>query len=286
MTNRKNLIAIFGNQPVRRAWDEKLEKWWFSVVDIVGVLTDQRNYQAARKYWNKLKERLKGEGSQLVTNCHQLKLTAEDGKQRETDVADVETVLRLVQSIPSPKAEPFKLWLAKVGYERMQETIDPELAVGRARKNWQLLGRSKKWIEQRMLGVETRNKLTDYWADHGIEKKDEFARLTNIIHKEWSELSVKEHKKLKDLQQQNLRDHMSEAELIFTALAELSTREIAQAEKADGYEPNESAAHAGGNISRGARKALENKTGKKVVGAENYLNPRKRQKKIAGQDLE
>lgn len=282
--NNKNLIVIFGDQPVRRVWDEKQEKWWFSVVDIVGVLTDQADHQGARNYWKVLKNRLNEEGSQAVTNCNQLKMTAEDGKQRETDVADVETVLRLVQSIPSPKAEPFKLWLAKVGYERMRETIDPELAISRARKNWQGLGRSKKWIEQRMLGVETRNKLTDYWADHGIDKRDEFAKLTNVIHEEWSDLSVKEHKNLKGLQQQNLRDHMSEAELIFTALAELSTREIADAEKAEGYEPNESAAHAGGKISGGARKALENKTGKKVVNGENYLGlnskPEKEKKKL------
>jgi len=206
-------------------------------------------------------------------------MTAEDGKQRETDVADVETVLRLVQSVPSPKAEPFKLWLARVGYERMQETIDPEMAVSRARKNWQALGHSKKWIEQRMLSVETRNKLTDYWADHGIDKKDEFAKLTNIIHEEWSELTVKEHKALKGLQQQNLRDHMSNAELIFTALAELSTREIAEVEKAEGYIPNESVAHEGGKISGGARKALEAKTGKKVVNGENYLAAQKEVKK-------
>jgi hypothetical protein len=273
MESKKELVAIFRDQPVRRVWDEKAEKWWFSVVDIVAVLTDQKDYQTARKYWNKLKERLGDEGSQLVTNCHQLKMTADDGKQRETDVADVETVLRLVQSVPSPKAEPFKLWLARVGYERMQETIDPERAVSRARKNWQALGRSKKWIEQRMLSVETRNKLTDYWADHGIDQRDEFAKLTNIIHEEWSDLTIKEHKALKGLQQQNLRDHMSDAELIFTALAELSTREIAVAEKAEGYVPNEGAAHAGGAISGGARKALEEKTGKKVVNGGNYLKP-------------
>jgi hypothetical protein len=272
MGKEKKLIVIFGDKPVRRAWDEKLEKWWFSVVDIVGVLTDQADYQAARKYWKVLKGRLPLEGSQLVTNCYQLKLSAEDGKMRETDVADVETILRLVQSIPSPKAEPFKLWLARVGYERMQETVDPELAVSRARRNWQGLGRSKKWIEQRMLGVETRNKLTDYWADHGIEKQDEFAKLTNVIHEEWSGLSVKEHKNLKSLRAQNLRDHMSDAELIFTALAELSTREIAEVEKAEGYEPNESAAHVGGKISGNARKSLEAKTGKKVVNGANYLN--------------
>jgi hypothetical protein len=279
MENKKELIAVFRDQPVRRVWDEKLEKWWFSVVDIVAVLTDQKDFQAARNYWKVLKNRLIQEGSQVVTNCNRLKLVAEDGKQRETDVADVETVLRLVQSVPSPKAEPFKLWLAKVGYERMQETIDPEMAVSRARKNWQTLGRSKKWIEQRMLSVETRNKLTDYWADHGIEKPDEFAALTNIIHEEWSGLSVKEHKNLKGLREHNLRDHMSDAELIFTALAELSTREIAEVEKSEGYVPNESAAHEGGKISGGARKALEAKTGKKVVNDGNYLGSQTEEKK-------
>jgi DNA-damage-inducible protein D len=282
MENKKELVAIFGDQPVRRVWDEKAEKWWFSVVDIVAVLTDQKDYQTARKYWNKLKERLGNEGNQSVTKCHQLKLTASDGKKYLTDAADVETILRLVQSVPSPKAEPFKLWLARVGYERMQETIDPELAVSRARKHWLALGHSKKWIEQRMLSVETRNKLTDYWADHGIDKRDEFAKLTNIIHEEWSEFSVKEHKNLKGLREQNLRDHMSDAELIFTALAELSTREIAAAESAEGYMPNEGAAHAGGAISGGARKALEAKTGKKVVNGKNYLTPGRDVKKLGG----
>jgi DNA-damage-inducible protein D len=277
MENKKELVVVFGDLPVRRIWDEKLEKWWFSVVDIIAVLTESENPQV---YWRVLKKRLFDEGSgETVTKCNGLKMTAPDGKQRETDVADVETVLRLVQSVPSPKAEPFKLWLARVGYERMQETIDPEMAVSRARKNWQTLGRSKKWIEQRMLSVETRNKLTDYWADHGIEKPDEFAALTNIIHEEWSGLSVKEHKNLKGLREHNLRDHMSDAELIFTALAELSTREIAEVEKAEGYAPNESAAHAGGDISGSARKALEAKTGKKMVSAGNYLGPGKKRLK-------
>jgi hypothetical protein len=194
-----------------------------------------------------------------------------DGKFYLTDAADVETLLRLIQSVPSQKAEPVKLWLAKVGYERMQETIDPELAVSRGRATWQALGRSKKWIEQRMLGVETRNKLTDYWSDHGIEKPDEYAALTNVIHQEWSGLSVKSHKELKDLEDENLRDHMDEAELIFTALAELSTRKIAESEKAVGYRPNESAAHKGGRISGYARQELEKKTGKKIINSGNFL---------------
>lgn len=271
------LIIIFEDQPVRRAWDAKEEKWYFSVVDIVEVLTDSVDPGA---YWRKLKERLKAEGNESVTNCHGLKMTAKDGKKRIFDVADVETALRLIQSVPSPKAEPVKLWLAKVGYERMQETIDPEKAVSRARRNWQTLGHSKKWIEQRMLGVETRNKLTDYWADHGIKKGDEYAKLTNIIHEEWSGLSVKEHKNLKSLRAHNLRDHMDEAELIFTALAEMSTRKIAEVVKAEGYSPNKVAAHKGGKISGHARIQLEQQTGQKVVNKGNFLKSGKITKKL------
>lgn len=271
MAKNNKLIVIFEEHTVRRHWDAKQEKWYFSVVDIIKILTDQTDYQTARKYWNKLKERLKKEGNQSVTNCHQLKMQSSDGKFYLTDAGDIEMIFRLVQSVPSPKAEPLKLWLAKTGYERMRETIDPELAVSRGRKTWIQMGRSKKWIEQRMLGVETRNKLTDYWSDHGISKSDEFAKLTNIIHQEWSGLSVKSHKNLKGLKQHNLRDHMSEAELIFTALAELSTRQISEAEKAEGYFPNESCAKKGGKISGDARKKLEKQTGKKVVNGGNYL---------------
>jgi DNA-damage-inducible protein D len=178
--------AIFENHEIRRVYDEASETWWFSVVDIVQVLTQQPDYQTARKYWNKLKERLGKEGSQSVTDCHRLKLPAADGKNYLTDVATAETLLRLVQSVPSPKAEPIKLWLAKVGYERMQEMADPGLSLDRARETWQKHGRSERWIQQRMTGQETRNKLTDYWADHDIKKGEEFAILTNIIHQEWS----------------------------------------------------------------------------------------------------
>ena len=265
--------AIFETHEIRRVYDEKTEIWWFSVVDIIQVLTQQTDYQTARKYWNKLKERLGKEGSQLVTNCHQLKMTADDGKQRLTDVATAETLLRLVQSVPSPKAEPIKLWLAKVGYERMQEMADPSLSLDRARETWQKHGRSEKWIQQRMTGQETRNKLTDYWANHDIKKGDEFAILTNIIHQEWSGVSVKDHKGMKGLQSQNLRDHMNEAELIFTALAELSTRQIAEIDDATGMAKNKVAAKEGGTIARQARKALEAKTGKAVVSGENFLPP-------------
>lgn len=267
----KSEATIFENYSIRRVYDEDTEVWWFSVVDIVQVLTQQPDYQTARKYWNKLKERLKKEGSQLVTNCHQLKMIADDGKQRMTDVATAETLLRLVQSIPSPKAEPIKLWLAKVGYERMQEMADPAKSLNRARETWQKHGRSEKWIQQRMTGQETRNKLTDYWASHDVKQGEEFAVLTNIIHQEWAEVSVKDHKNLKGLQDQNLRDHMSEAELIFTALAELSTRQLAENVDATGLTQNKKAAKVGGGIAKKARKDFETKTGTKVVTKENYL---------------
>jgi DNA-damage-inducible protein D len=234
--------ALFETNKIRRVYDEKTETWWFSVVDIIQVLTQPSDYQSARKYWKVLKGRLAKEGSQLVTNCYQLKMTAEDGKQRLTDVATAETLLRMVQSIPSPKAEPIKLWLARVGYERMQELADPALSMDRARETWRKHGRSDKWIQQRMTGQETRNKLTDYWANHDIKKGEEFSILTNIIHQEWSGVSVKGHKELKGLESQNLRDHMTEAELIFTALAELSTRQIAETDEATGMTENKVAA--------------------------------------------
>jgi len=281
----KKDLAIFEGHGIRRLYDEKTETWFFSVVDIIQVLTQQPDYQTARKYWNKLKERLGKEGSQSVTNCHQLKLQAADGKNYLTDVANAETLLRLVQSVPSPKAEPIKLWLAKVGYERMQEMADPARALERARATWQKHGRSDKWIQQRMTGQETRNKLTDYWATHEVKKGDEYAILTNLIHQEWSGVSVNAHKDLKGLKTQNLRDHMSEAELIFTALAELSTRQIAETVAATGLAENQTAAKTGGKIARRARLELEAQTGKRVVTGENYLPPGNA-KKIRGADAE
>lgn len=268
--------ALFETHEIRRVYDEDSETWWFSVVDIIQVLTQQADYQTARKYWNKLKERLAKEGSQSVTNCHRLKLPAADGKNYLTDVATAETLLRLVQSVPSPKAEPIKRWLAKVGYERMQEMSDPALSLDRARETWQKHGRSEKWIQQRMTGQETRNKLTDYWANHEISKGEEFAILTNIIHQEWSGVSVKAHKARKGLRDQNLRDHMSEAELIFSALAELSTRQIAETDDATGMAENKVAATQGGAIAKQARKELEARTGRPVVSADNFLPPGKR----------
>lgn len=215
-------IKLFQSKQIRTQWDKEQEKWYFSIVDVVEALTDSKNPQV---YWRVLKKRLTKEGNETVTNCNALKMRAADGKMRFTDVADTQQLLRIIQSIPSPKAEPFKQWLAKVGYERIQEISDPEQSLNRARENWQKLGRSDKWIQQRMAGQETRNKLTDYWKESGVEKSSDFAMLTNIIHQEWTDMSIKQHKDLKGLDRQNLRDHMSEAELIFTALAELSTRQ-------------------------------------------------------------
>jgi DNA-damage-inducible protein D len=266
----KILPTDFDGQSIRRVYDEGTETWWFSVIDVVQVLTDSNN---ANRYWSDLKRKLAQEAGsdQPYEKIVRLKLTAPDGKKRETDCATAETLLRLVQSIPSPKAEPIKLWLAKVGYERMQELADPALSLDRARQTWQQHGRSDKWIQQRMTGQETRNKLTDYWSDHDIKKGSEFAILTNIIHQEWAGVSVAEHKDMKGLTSHNLRDHMSEAELIFTALAELSTRQIAQSVEATGMTENKSAAKAGGRIARQARQQLESQTGRSVITGDNYL---------------
>jgi len=225
MTNQNNninkSIIFFEDVKIRRKWLEEKEKWYFAIVDIIQILTHSNR---PRKYWSDLKKKLIEEGFiEVSAKIGQLKLMAYDGKMRKTDVADIETIFRIIQSIPSKKAEPFKRWLAKVGYERMQETADPEISINRARKNWKAYGMSQKWIEQRMRGQEIRNKLTDYWGESGVKKGIEYAQLTDIIHKEWSELTTAEHKELKGLEKENLRNNMSEAELLFTALAELST---------------------------------------------------------------
>jgi len=268
-------LTPFEDYNIRRLYDEEKEAWYFSVTDIIQALTQQQDFQAARNYWKVLKNRLKKEGSQVVTKCNRLKLEASDGKKYLTDVADTETLLRLIQSVPSPKAEPMKLWLAKVGYERMQEIADPARSVDRAREYWKAHGRSNTWIQQRMMGQETRNKLTDFWSTHDVREGEEYAILTNLIHQEWSDVSIKEHKAIKGLKTQNLRDHMSEAELIFTALAELSTREIAGSMEAKGLNENAVAGKKGGGIAKKARRELEEKTGKKIVSGENYLPAKK-----------
>ena len=270
----QNDIKLFEQKKIRSVYDEEKDIWYFSVIDVIAILIE-KDYKTAQNYWNKLAERLRKEGSQSVTNCHKLKMPAADGKQYFTAAATAETMLRIVQSVPSPKAEPIKQWLARVGYERMKETADPALSIDRARENWQKIGHSEKWIQQRMMGQETRNKLTDYWKGHEITKDEEYAILTNIIHQEWSGLSVKEHKQLKGLKSQNLRDHMSEAELIFTALAELSTRQVAENTNATGMKENKQAARRGGNVEK-----FEEETGQKVVTDENYLPKSKDKKKL------
>jgi len=271
-------IKLFEGKGIRTHFDVQTEEWYFSVIDVVEVLADSSN---PRDYWFKMKQRVKLEdGIELSTICRQFKMMAPDGKMRSTDCANVRSLLRIIQSIPSPKAEPFKQWLAKVGYERINETMDPSQGIDRARDNWLKLGRSEKWIQQRMSGQETRNKLTDYWKGSGVKEQDEFAALTNIIHQEWAGLTVKQHKALKKLKTQNLRDHMSEAELIFTALAELSTRQIAESERARGFSGNAIAGKKGGRIAKNARAELEEKTGKSVVTGENFLPPPKIRKEL------
>lgn len=270
-------IKLFEEKKVRSHWDAEKEVWYFSVIDVIEVLTGS---SIPKRYWSDLKKKLRIEGSEVYEKIVHLKMEALDGKKYLTDCFDTPDLLRVIQSIPSPKAEPFKQWLAKVGYERMQEIADPAQSLDRARENWQKLGRSEKWIQQRMTGQETRNKLTDYWKESGVEKGNEFALLTNIIHQEWTGLSVKDHKDLKSLKSQNLRDHMSEAELIFTALAELSTRQIAETDQATGLNENAKASKKGGAVAKNARKELESQTGKSVITGENFLAPVNEKKQI------
>lgn len=273
MENNKSL-TIFENKQIRRSYVEETETWYFSLVDIIEALTDSIN---PTDYLKKIRKRDVELGNYIGTNCPQVAMLI-NGKNRKTLAGNVKDVLRIVQSIPSPKAEPFKQWLAKVGYERIQEIQDPAQSIDRARENWKQHGRSEKWIQQRMMGQETRNKLTDYWKEAGIEEKKDFAILTNIIHQEWTGLSLKNHKEIKNLKSQNLRDHMSEAELIFTALAELSTRQIAEKEEAKGMIENAKASKKGGTIAKNARIDLEQITGKNVITNENFLPPKNENK--------
>ena len=261
----KNTIKIFEEREVRTVWDEGTEKWFISIIDVVFVLAQSKDYLTARKYWNKLKQRLKVEGNETVTNCHQLKMQAADGKMRLTDVADTEQIFRLIQSIPSPKAEPFKLWLAKVGQERLDEMQDPELSIDRALEQYMELGYSQNWINQRLKSIEIRKELTDEWKSRGIKEGLEFAALTNIITKTWSEKTTKEYKVLKGLKKENLRDNMTNTELILNMLAEASTTDISQATNPEGFEESKDVAVQGGSVAKVAREALEQKTGKKVV---------------------
>ena len=262
-------IQLFENQKIRTAWDAEQEEWYFSVVDVVGVLTDQPDTRHAAKYWSVLKTRLKKEGSELPTNCSQLKLKSADGKRYLTDVADTEQLLRIIQSIPSPKAEPFKLWLAQVGRERIEETIDPEQAIDRALETYLKKGYSEEWVHQRLLAIRIRNELTDEWQKRGVERGREYAILTDEISRAWSGMTTRQYKRLKGLKKENLRDNMSDLELVLNMLAEASTTSISRAERPEGLEENKRVARRGGRIAGNARRELEQETGRPVVTAEN-----------------
>lgn len=259
-------IQLFEDQKIRTAWDEEIEEWYFSVVDVVAVLTESKDPAA---YWRKLKQRLKEEGNETVTNCHGLKMTAADGKKRMTDVATTEQLLRIIQSIPSPKAEPFKLWLAEVGRERIEETIDPEQAIDRALETYQKKGYSDEWIHQRILSIRVRNALTDEWQKNGVQQGREYAILTDEITKAWSGMSTRQYKNLKGLKKENLRDNMSDMELILNMLAESTTTEISKQQKPSTFAENREMARSGGEAAAEARKAVESRTGTPVITAKN-----------------
>ncbi len=263
---KKQAIQVFDEKQVRTVWDDVEEKWYISIVDTVAVLTDSTNPTA---YWRKLKQRLKEEGNQTVTNCHALKMLAADGKMRKTDVADPEQLFRLIQSIPSPKAEPFKVWMAKVASERLDEMQDPELTINRAMMDYKRLGYSDNWINQRLKSIEVRKELTDEWKKHGLQDGQQFATLTNIITQTWAGIGVRDYKALKGLKKENLRDNMTNTELILNMLAEASTKEISEATDPQSFEDHKSVARKGGSVARNARLELERSTGRKVVTAMN-----------------
>ncbi len=268
--SEQELVQRFEDQPIRAAWDEELEEWYFSIIDVIQVLIDQSDYNTARKYWNKLKQRLKDEGSQLVTNCHQLKLKSpKDGKRYATDVATIQQLFRIIQSVPSPKAEPIKVWLAQVGRERIEETIDPEQAIDRALETYQRKGYSPDWIHQRILAIRVRNELTAEWQARGVEQGREYAILTDEITRAWSGMTTKQYKQLKGLKKQNLRDNMSTTEIILNMLAETSTKDISQKEQPEGFEESRQVAKRGGRVAHIARQALEAETGEPVITSQN-----------------
>lgn len=262
---KKNSIKLFGSDKIRAVWDDEQDKWYFSVVDVVAVLTESKDFQTARKYWNKLKQRLREEGFEPVTNCHQLKMPAADGKMRLTDVADTEQLLRIIQSVPSPKAEPFKMWLAKVGTARLDQMQDPELSIQQAMIDYKRLGYSDNWINQRLKSIEIRKDLTDQWELHNVEEGVQYATLTDIIYQSWAGRTSKEYKQLKGLKKENLRDNMTNEELVLNMLAELSATSITKAKNPQTLDENKTCAKEGGDVARVAREQLESKTGRSVV---------------------
>lgn len=270
--SEQDKIQLFENQKIRTAWDTEKEEWYFSVTDVIAVLTEQPTARGASNYWAKLKQRLKEEGAdELLTNCQQLKMIASDGKRRATDVATTEQLLRIIQSIPSPKAEPFRLWLAEVGRERIEETIDPEQAIDRALETYLKKGYDPDWVHQRLLSIRIRNELTNEWQKRGVEKGREFAILTDEISKAWSGMTTRQYKNLKGLKKENLRDNMSDTELVLTMLAEASTRDISKAAKPKGFDENVKVAKRGGNVANVARQQLEAETGLPVITSENAV---------------
>ena len=266
---KKESLQLFETKKVRTIWDDEQEKWYFAIVDVVAVLTDQSDYQTSRKYWNKLKQRLKEEGNETVTNCHQFKLQAADGKMRLTDVADTEQLFRLIQSIPSPKAEPFKIWMSQVASIRLEQMQDPELSIEQAMADYKRLGYSDSWINQRLKSIEIRKELTDEWNRTGVIEGYQYATLTDIITQEWSGFKTKEYKQFKGLKKESLRDNMTNVELILNSLAEASTTEISKQKDPSGFEENKVVAKEGGEVAKIAREQLEAKIGKSIISSKN-----------------
>jgi hypothetical protein len=272
MSEPKNKIALFEDRQVRQLWDEENEKWWFSVVDVIEILTGQPGHDRARKYWSVMKTRLKQEGAEPTTICSQLKMTAHDGKNRITDVADTEQLLRIIQSVPSPKAEPFKLWLAKVGSERIDETLDPELSIDRAIQGYRRLGYSENWINQRIKSIEVRKALTDEWDKSGVKQGEEYASLTDLMSRTWSGMTTREYKRFKGLKKENLRDNMTNTELVLNMLAEVAATDISVERQPSGFRESADVAHEGAKAAKVAREQIEKSTGKKVVSQLNAKN--------------